>query len=110
MTSQGVEIQRLADDVNNKPIYACMWLDGQTQLVNDNFTDMEEGEQSFEGLLIVKDEHGNIIMHRHGFGCIIEDGAGFDENGEFVITDQSKVDVWWNEFTTEIQNRGLIMP
>lgn len=79
-TTQGVTIQRLSFE-DRRLFWACMYLDGQTQLIDQNVTEETEPIPSAEGLLVV----GGVT--RHCFGS--------DD---------------YEEFVQEVSNRGLIMP
>jgi hypothetical protein len=79
-TTQGTTIQRLAFN-DGRLFWACVYLEGQTQLIEDNLTEEDHPIKSAEGLLIVNGQT------RIGFGS--------DD---------------YQEFLTEINNRGLILP
>ena len=115
-------VQRLADDANGRPIFACMYENGQTQLIEENLTEQDSPITHVEGVLKVPqrdqngdpvlDENGDPIylMDREAFGVIIEDGARILD-GAVVIDDTDKVATYWAEFVNEItQVRGLSMP
>lgn len=106
---KGKTIQRIEDPVSGRPIYACMYVDGQVQLYKANITDRNSGTTHLEGELIIKDDEDNIIQHRKAFGVVIENGAFF-KDGVFTIYDQEVLDLYWNELAAEAEKRGLIMP
>lgn len=94
--------------ISDKPFWTCGYIQGDSEA--RDYTPKETPTKPPNKVASwIQYEGPDGIVVQEGFGGSCDEGYSLID-GEWVITDQDKVDQYWDEFVAEATNRGITLP